>query len=145
MPVAFRKGPKKEPWGRSACASSSTMSPASKPVREARARIVVRGAFGERAARGIAAQPSRLQIADHDPFPAQIDAPEQSAGRKQRAVSRRISGQAGGLGGRNSVEGLVRFRIGPGPLDEYGGRDCAAAENDRGEAQIGLRAPVAVE
>src|SRR5258708_13234409 len=117
MPVAFRKGPRNEPWGSSACARSSTMSPASEPVREARARVMIRGALSERAARGVAVQPSRLQVADDDPLPAEIDAPEQPAGRIQRAASRRISGQAGGLGGCNSVERLARFRIGPGPLD----------------------------
>src|ERR1041385_6883643 len=87
------------------------MSPASEPVREARARVVVRGALRERAARGVAVQAPRLQVADGDPFPAEIDAPEQAAGRIQRAASRRISGQVGGLGGCNSVERLVRFRI----------------------------------
>src|SRR5207249_5443476 len=45
----------------------------------------------------------------------------------------------------NSVERLARFRIGPGSLDEYGGGDGAAAENDRGETQIGLRAAIAVD
>src|SRR5712671_4310272 len=127
MPVAFRKGVRKEPWGKSACASSSTMSPASKPVRQARARVVVRRAFRERAARGVALEPPRLQIADHDPFAAEIDAPEQSTGRKQRAASRRIRGQVGGLGGRDTVERLVRSRTGPGPLDKYGGGDRAAS------------------
>src|SRR3982074_2916895 len=126
MPVAFRKGVRKEPWGKSACASSSTMSPASKPVRQARARVVVRPAFRERAARGVALEPPLLQIADHDPFAAEIDAPEQSAAGIQRAAP------------RHAVERLVRFRIGPGPLDKYGGGDRAAPENDRGEAQIGL-------
>src|SRR2546421_6629223 len=145
MPVAFRKGPRNEPWGNSACASSSTMSPASEPVREARARVVVRVALRERAARGVAVQAPRLQVADDDPFPAEIDTPEQAAGRIQRAASRRISGQVGGLGGCNSVERLARFRIGPGSLDEYGGGDGAAAENDRGETQIGLRAAIAVD
>src|SRR6266513_279290 len=104
MPVATRKGLKK-PWGNRACASSS-ISPASKPVRQARARVVVRPALRERAARGVAVQPSRLQVADDDPIPAEIDSPEQSAGREQRAAS------------RDAVERLVRFRIGPGPLDE---------------------------
>src|SRR5712691_803034 len=136
MTDATRKGFKK-PWGNRACARSS-MSPSSKPVRHARARVVVRCAFRERAARGIAVQPSRLQVADDDPLPAEIDAPEQPAGRIQRAASRRISGQAGGLGGCNSVERLARFRIGPGPLDENGGGERTAAENDRGETQIGL-------
>src|SRR6267154_1311276 len=145
MPVAFRKGFKKEPWPNSACASSSTMSPASKPVRQARARVVVRPAFRERTARGVAVQPPRFQIADDDPFAAEIDAPEQSAGRKQRAASRRIRGQVGGLGGLDTVERLVRFRIGPGPLDEYGGGDRAASENDRSEAQVRLRAAIAVD
>src|SRR2546421_13051977 len=97
MPVAFRKGPRNEPWGNSACASSSTMSPASEPVREARARVVVRGALRERAARAVAVQAPRLQVADDDPFPAEIDAPEQAAGRKQRAAP------------RDAVERLVRF------------------------------------
>src|SRR6266849_6686774 len=133
MPVAFRKGPKKEPWGSSACARSSTMSPASKPVRQARASVVVRCAFRERAARGVAAKPSRLQVADDDPFPAEIDAPEQSAAGIQGAAP------------RHAVERLVRFRIGPGPLDKYGGGDRAASENDRSEAQIRLRAAIAVD
>src|SRR5712692_5594879 len=145
MPVAFRKGLKKEPWGSSACARSSTMSPASKPVRQARASVVVRCAFRERTARGVAVQPPRLQVPDDDPFAAEIDAPEQSAGRKQRAASRAKGGQVGGLGGRDAVERLVRFRIGPGPLDENGGGDRAAAENDRGKAQIALRAAIPVD
>src|SRR5882672_9539429 len=131
MIAATRKGLKK-PWGNRACARSS-MSPASKPVRYARARVVVRRAFRERTARGIAVQPSRLQVADDDPFPAEIDAPEQPAGRIQRAAP------------RHAVERLVRFRIGPGLLDEYGGGDRAAPENDRGEAQVRLRAAIAVD
>src|SRR6266851_7214082 len=110
MPVAFRKGLRKEPWGSSACASSSTMCRlASEPVRQARAGVVVRPAFRERTARGVTVQLSRLQVADHDPFPAEIDAPEQSAARIQGAAP------------RHAVERLVRFRIGPGPLDKYGG------------------------
>src|SRR5437667_8357225 len=131
MTDATRKGFKK-PWGNRACARSS-MSPSSKPVRHARARVVVRCAFRERAARGIAVQPSRLQVADDDPFPAEIDAPEQPASRIERAAP------------RHAVERLVRFRIGPGLLDEYGGGDRAAPENDRGKAQIGLCAPIAVD
>src|SRR5438094_7351985 len=111
MPAPARKAIRKEPCGKNARSRSrprvsmlydrlsvigqSSETGASKPVREARARVVARGALGERAARGVAVQPSRLQIADHDPFPAEIDAPEQSAGRKQRAASRRIRGQAG--------------------------------------------------
>src|SRR6267154_1304971 len=133
MPVAFRKGFKKEPWPNSACASSSTMSPASKPVRQARARVVVRPAFRERTARGVAVQPPRFQIADDDPFAAEIDAPEQSAAGIQRTAL------------RHAVERLVRFRIGAGPLDEYGGGDRAASENDRSEAQVRLRAAIAVD
>src|SRR5712675_3534557 len=132
MPVAFRKGVRKEPWGKSACASSSTMSPASKPVRQARARVVVRPAFRERAARGVALEPPRLQIADHDPFAAEIDAPEQSAAGIQRAAP------------LHAVERLVRFRVGPGPLDKYAGGDCAAAVNTDCETQIRLRAAIAV-
>src|SRR6266704_4584803 len=100
MAVAFRKGPRKDPWGNSACARPSIMSrPASKLVRQACARVVVRCALRERAARGVAVQPPRLQIADDDPFPAEIDSPEQSAGRKQRAASRGIRGQTDGLRG----------------------------------------------
>src|SRR6266705_5332505 len=129
MPAATRKGLQK-PWGNRACARSS-ISPASKPVRQACARVVVRPAFRERAARGVAVQPPRLQVADDDPFAAEIDSPEQSAGRKQRAASRGIRGQTDGLGGRDAVERLVRFRIGPGLLDEYGGGDRVAPENDR--------------
>src|SRR6266699_2852522 len=132
MTAATRKGLKK-PGGNRACARSS-MWPASKPVREARARVVVRDALRERAARGVAVQPSRLQVADDDPLPAEIDSPEQSAGRKQWAAPRGMWGQVGGLCGCNSVERLARFRIGPGPLDENGGGYCAAAENDRGKA-----------
>src|SRR6266853_4401143 len=130
MPAATRKGLKK-PWGNRTCARSS-MSPASEPVRQACASVVVRCALRERAARGVAVQPPRLQVADDDPFPAEIDSPEQSAARIQRAAS------------RHAVERLVRFRIGPGPLEEYGGGDRAAPENDRSEAQIGLRAAIAV-
>src|SRR3989442_9341818 len=140
MTDATRKGFKK-PWGNRGCARSS-ISPASKPVRHACARVVVRCAFRERAARGIAVQPSRLQVADDDPFPAEIDAPEQPAARKQRAASCGIGGELGGLGGRNTVERLVRFRICPGRLDEYGGGDRAATENDCSKAQVGLRAPI---
>src|SRR6266704_4870555 len=131
MTVATRKGLRK-PWGNSACARSSTMSFASKPVRQACASVVVRCALRERAARGVAVQPPRLQVADDDPFAAEIDSPEQSAARIQRAAS------------RHAVERLVRFRIGPGPLDKYGGGDRAASENDRGEAQVRLRAAIAV-
>src|SRR5258706_9413472 len=108
MPVAFRKGVRKEPWGKSACASSSTMSSASKPVRQARARVVVRPAFRDRAARRVALEPPRLQIADHDPFAAEIDAPEQSAA---------------GIQGAAPLHAIVRpvlFRVVPGPLDNYG-------------------------
>src|SRR5258708_4810452 len=133
MPVAFRKGPRNEPWGSSACARSSTMSPSSEPVREARARVVVRGALSERAARGVAVQPSRFQVADHDPLPAEIDAPDQAAARVQRAAP------------RYAVERLIRFRIGPGSLDKYAGGDRAAAVDSRGETQIGLRAAIAVD
>src|SRR5712691_10648048 len=133
MPVAFRKGLRKEPWVNSACASSSTMSSSSKPVRQARARVMVRAAFRERAARGVAVQPPRLQIADDDPFAAEIDAPEQSAAGIQGAAP------------RHAVERLVRFRVGPGPLDKYGGGDRAASENDRSEGQVSLRAAIAVE
>src|SRR5437899_12632080 len=114
MPVAFRKGPKNEPWGSSACARSSTMPPASEPVREARARVVARGALRARSARGVAVQAPRLQVADDDPFPAAIDAPEQAAGRIQRAASRRLSGHGGGVGACNSLERRVRGRIGTG-------------------------------
>src|SRR6266545_5420994 len=128
MTAATRKGPKK-PWGNRACARSS-MPSASKPVRQARAGVVVRCAFRERAARGIAVQPPRLQVADDDPFPAEIGSPEQSAARIQRAAP------------RHAVERLVRFRIGPGLLGEYGGGDRAAPENDRGKAQVRLRAPI---
>src|SRR5467141_5153212 len=131
MTAATRKGFKK-PWGNRACARSS-MSPASKPVRHACARVVVRCAFHERAARRVAVQPSRLQVADHDPFPAEIDSPEQPAACIQRAAP------------RHAVERLVRFRIGPGPLDKYGGGDRAAPENDRTEAQVRLRAAIAVD
>src|SRR5207249_8042926 len=143
MPAATRKGLQK-PWGNRACARSS-ISPASKPVREACARVVVRPAFRERAARGVAVQPPRLQVADDDPFAAEIDSPEQSAGRKQRAASCGVGGQAGGLGGRDAVERLVRFRIGPGSLDEYRGGDRAAAVDSRGEAQVALSAAIAVD
>src|SRR6266508_2726728 len=145
MPAATRKGLKK-PWGNRMCARSS-MPPASEPIRQACAGVVVRCALRERAARGIAAQPPRLQVAHHDPFAAEIGSPEQSAARIQRAASDRIHGQTGArrLPGRNAVERLVRFRIGPGLLDEYGGGDRAAAANDRGEAQVGLRAPIPVE
>src|SRR5438309_6746842 len=122
MAAAIRKGFKK-PWGNRACARSS-MSPASKPVRHACARVVVRCAFRERAARRVAVQPSRLQVADHDPFPAEIDAPEEPAGRIERAAP------------RHAVERLVRFRIGPSLLDEYGGGDRAAPESERGKAPI---------
>src|SRR5438876_12163059 len=130
MTVATRKGLRK-PWGSRTCARSS-MWPASKPVRQACASVVVRCALRERAARGIAVQPPRLQVADDDPFAAEIDPPEQSAARVQRAASRRMDGQARGRGlrGCDAVERLVRFRIGPGPLDEYGGGDRAASEND---------------
>src|SRR5213593_601975 len=96
MPAATRKGLQK-PWGNRACARSSIL-PASKPVREAPARVVVRPAFRERAARGVALQPPRLQVADDDPFAAEIDAPEQSVARIQRAASRRMDGQARGRG-----------------------------------------------
>src|SRR2546427_11180240 len=143
MAAATRKGFKK-PWGNRARARSS-ISPASKPVRHACARVVVRCAFREGAARRVAVQPSRLQVADDDPFAGEIDAPEQTAARKQRAASCGIGGELGGLGGRNTVERLVRFRICPGRLDEYGGGDRAAPENDRSKAQIGLRAPIAVD
>src|SRR5258706_7286563 len=112
------------------------MSSSSKPVRQARTRVMVRPAFRERAARGVALQPPRLQIADDDPFAAEVDAPEQSAGRKQRPASRRIRGQVGGLGGRDAVERLVRSRIGPGSLDEYAGGDCAAAVDNGSYAQV---------
>src|SRR5216684_4390162 len=131
MTAATRKGFKK-PWGNRACARSS-MSPASKPVRQACARVVVRCAFRERAARGIAVQPPRLQVADDDPFPAEIDSPEQPAGCIQRAAS------------RHAVERLIRFRIGPGSLDEYAGGDPAAAVDSRGEAKVRLRAAIAVD
>src|SRR6266850_5681279 len=94
---------------------------------------MVRPAFREWAARGVALQPPRLQIADDDPFPAEIDAPEQSAAAIQWAAP------------RHAVERLVRFRIGPGPLDKYGGGDRAASENDRSEAQVRLRAAIAVD
>src|SRR5881296_801322 len=117
MTVATRKGLRK-PWGSRTCARSS-MWPASKPVRQACASVVVRCALRERAARGVAVQPPRLQVADDDPFAAEIDPPEQSAARKQRPASCGVGGQVGGLGGRNAVERLVRFRIGPGSLDEY--------------------------
>src|SRR5436309_6940670 len=130
MTVATRKGLRK-PWGSRTCARSS-MQPASKPVRQAYASVVVRCALRERAARGVAVQPPRLQVADDDPFAAEIDPPEQSAARIQRAAS------------RHSVERLVRFRIGPGPLAENGGGDRAAAVDDRGEAQVSLRAAIAV-
>src|SRR5258706_3166505 len=103
---------------------------ASKPVRQARARVMVRPAFRERAARGVALQPPRLQIADDDPFAAEIDAPEQSAAGKHRAAP------------RHAVERLVRFRIGPGPLDKYGGGDPAASEKDRKETQVRLPARI---
>src|SRR5438309_6698196 len=122
MTAATRKGFKK-PWGNRACARSS-MSPALKSVRHARARVVVRCAFRERAARGIAVQPSRLQVADDDPFPAEIGAPEQPAACIQWAAP------------RHAVERLVRFRIGPSLLDEYGGGDRAAPESERGKAPI---------
>src|SRR5213594_3744333 len=131
MTVATRKGLRK-PWGSRTCARSS-MWPASKPVRQACASVVVRCALRERAARGVAVQPPRLQVADDDPFAAEIDPPEQSAARVQRAAS------------RHPVERLVRFRIGPGPLDEYAGGDRAAAVDSRGEAQVGLRAAIAVD
>src|SRR6266581_6720741 len=107
MTAATRKGLKK-PWGNRTCARSS-MWPASKPVRQACASVVVRCALRERAARGVAVQPPRLQVADDDPFAAEIDSPEQSAGRKQRAASCGVGGQVGGLGGRNAVERLVQI------------------------------------
>src|SRR5882762_3378631 len=100
MAAATRKGLKK-PWGNRACARSS-MSPASESVRQARARVMVRGPLSERAARGVAAQPPRLQVADDHPFAAEIDAPEQSAGRKQRAASSRIRREARRLPGRDA-------------------------------------------
>src|SRR3982074_1890975 len=87
---------------------------------------MVRPAFRERAARGAALHAPRLQIADGDPFAAGTGPPRQPAAGIQRAPP------------RHAVERLVRFRVGPGPLDEYGGGDRAAPENDRGEAQIGL-------
>src|SRR5438093_4303707 len=118
MPAATRKGLQK-PWGNRACARSSIL-PASKPVRQACARVVVRPALRERAARGVAVQPPRLQIADDDPFAAEIDSPEQSAACIQGAAP------------RHAVERLVRFRIGPGSLDEYAGADRAAAVDSRG-------------
>src|SRR6266853_1302099 len=123
----FRKPCGNRTWAR------SSMWIASKPVRQARARVVVRPAFRERAARGVAVQPPRLQIADHDPFAAEIDAPEQSAAGIQRAAP------------LHAVERLVRFRVGPGPLDKYGGGDRAASENDRSETQVRLSAAIAVD
>src|SRR5258708_19527340 len=105
------------------------MPSSSKPVRQARARVMVRPAFRERAARGVALQPPRLQIADDDPFAAEIDAPEQSAAGIQGAAP------------RHAVERLVRFRIGPGPLDKYAGGDRAPPANHRREPQAPLPPP----
>src|SRR5258708_20927529 len=61
------------------------------------------------------------------------------------AAEENAAGGTGGAAPRHAVERLVRFRIGPGPLGKYGGGDRAASENDRSEAQVRLRAAIAVD
>src|SRR5207248_2473679 len=64
-----------------------------------------------------------------------------AAARSAPAYSSREPGAAP----RHAVERLVRFRIGPGSLDEYAGADRAAAVDSRGEAKVGLPAAIPVD
>src|SRR6266581_4117641 len=130
MPAPKRKGHRKGPCGSNARASSSVsmrlfyrgIGRDSESVREADARIVVRGALGERAARGIAAKLARFGACDRQPFAAQVHRPEKPDARKQRSASRIVRRESRRrLLRRDAVKGLDRLRVRPCRLGEYPG------------------------
>src|SRR5712691_10478956 len=137
MPAPKRKGHRKGPCGSNARASSGVsmrlfyrgIGRDSESVREADARIVVRGALGERAARGIAAKLARFRASNRQPFAAQVHRPEKPDARKERdaySVERRQP-RCGRLLRRDAVEGLDRFRVRPRRLVEYSGKNASLA------------------
>src|SRR6266851_1177151 len=123
MPAPKRKGHRKGPCGNNARARSSAAiglfysGPGLdlESVREAHARIVVRGALGERAARGVAAKLARFRACDRQPFAAEVDRPEKPDARKQGSASRIKCREPRRrrLLLRDAVEGLGRLRVRP--------------------------------
>src|SRR5712691_4314806 len=151
MPAPKRKGHRKGPCGSNARASSGVsmrlfyrgIGRDSESVREADARIVVRGALGERAARGIAAKLARFHASDRQPFAAEVDRPEKPNARKQRSASRIVRRESRHrLLRRDAIEGLNRFRVRPRRLGEYSGKNASLAVDTGGEPQVGLRAQI---
>src|SRR5713226_2668635 len=152
MPAPKRKGHRKGPCGRNARTSSGVsmrlfyrgIGRDSEPVREAHARIVVRGALGERAARGVAAKFSRFHASERQPFAAQVDRPEKPDARKKGAASSVESRQRRRLLRSDAVERLDRLRVRPSRLREYSGKNASLAVDPGVDSQVGLRAPVGV-
>src|SRR5712692_9736874 len=118
--------------------------PGLEPVREAHARIVVRGALGEGAARGIAAKLARFRASQRQPFAAQVPRPEKADARKKGAASSIERRQRCRLLRRDAVEGLDRFRVRPRRLSEYSGENASLAVDPCGEPQVGLSAQIGV-
>src|SRR5713226_8603044 len=141
MPAPKRKGHRKGPCGSNPRASSSVsmrlfyrgIGTDSEPVRETHARIVVRGALGERTARGIAAKLARFSASDRQPFAAEVDRPEKPDARKQRSASRIVRRQSRNrLLWRDAIERLIRLRVRPCRLGEYSGKNASLAVDPGG-------------